>query len=77
MSDLYGCHFAVTTKKAWLAGLNRTGGFGYTMCLSRMANEAGGLWTPGSPVLIYSDEEEEDLKQRESHGQDISGRFLP
>lgn len=72
MSDLYGCHFAVTTKKTGLAGLNRTGGFvcalsvlvTYSLTLlGHTANEVGGQRAPGSPFLIYPDEEE-DLKQR-------------
>lgn len=54
MSDLYGCHFAVTTKKIWLAGLKRT-------VLGHTANEVRGPQAPGCPFLIYSIEE--DLKQ--------------
>lgn len=84
MSDLYGCPFAVTTKKTWLSGLSRTGGFVWALSVSvtrsltlsgHTANEVGGQRAPGSPFLIYSDEE--DLKRRESQSQDISGRFLP
>lgn len=44
--------------------------------LGHMANEVRGQQAPGSPFLIYSDEKE-DLKQWESHGQEIPGRFPP
>lgn len=74
MSDLYGCHFGVTAKQTGAAGLNRTGGFVRALSasvtrsltlLGHTANEVGGQRAPGSPFLIYSDEEE-DLKRGES-----------
>lgn len=62
MSDLYGCHFAVTIKTKDLIGWIKKDRW---FCVFVTRYEVGGQRTPGSPVLIYSDGEE-DLKQRDS-----------
>lgn len=77
MSDLYGCHFAVTTKKTGLAGLNRTGGFVcalsvFVTCSFRPYGKWGQR-TAGTWQSIF------DLsrwRRFKAKSREISGRFL-